>query len=181
MANATKEPPAAEAKTEDKPVERGSEPLWSRTGLLVMVAVWVLTLGLGIGGVMLFSAAPSATEAGADEESDGPGRAYGMIERVQVSMQDSEGQMRTVTFNLLLDFGPSDEKSRAELEQANFKQVISYRAEDRMREYTVRQVAERSFPREFGESLEAYLNEIYARDGKKYVHDVLVQNLTISG
>lgn len=180
MAIATKKQPA-ETKTGDTPVERGNEPLWSKTGLLVMVSVWVATLGMGIGGVVLFSGAPSATRAGGAEEGDGPGRAYGMIERVQVSLQDSEGQMRTVTFNLLLDFGPSDEQSRAELEQANFKQVISYRAEDRLREYTVRQVAERSFPREFGESLRAYLNEIYARDGEKYVHDVLVQNLIIGG
>ena len=168
-------------KSEEKPVAKGKEPLWSRTGLIIMVVVWMVTIGLGLGGVLLFASAPSATSAGLDKGKGQGARAYGIIERVQVAIPDQEGGMRTVSFNLLLDFGERDAKLRPELEQANFKAAISYQAEELLRGYSARQVAERNFAREFGAALRKHLNELYSRDGTEYVREVLVQNLSISG
>jgi flagellar basal body-associated protein FliL len=183
MAGATAAPDKkAPAKTEEKPVETGREPLWSRTGLLIMIAVWVATLAIGVGGVALFMGTPSATDVPARSEKEaGAGRAFGMIERVQVGLTDETGDRRTVTFNLLLDFGDNHEKARAELDQANFKNGLAYQAEEVLRGYTVRQVQERSFSREFGEAAKKRLNELYTKDGQDYVRDVLIQNLSVSG
>ncbi|MCC6465565.1 MAG: hypothetical protein IT463_09530 [Planctomycetes bacterium] len=170
--------PAPEA---EKPVAQTREPLWSKTGLLVMVAVWLLTLGLGVGGVLMFMGTPSATDAPATKgEGRGAGRTFGLIERVQASLPDENNEQRTVSFNLLLDFGDGDEMARAELEQGNFKTALAYQAEELLRGYTVRQITERSFSRDFGTHLKRHLNELYSKDGKEYVREVLVQNLAVS-
>jgi flagellar basal body-associated protein FliL len=168
-------------QAEEQPVEKGREPLWSRTGLLVMIGVWLLTLGVGVGGVVMFMGSPSATDVPA-RQADGKGvsRAFGLIERIQVGLMDETGERRTVTFNLLLDFGDRHEQARSELDQANFKNGIAYQAEEVLRGYSVRQVMERSFPREFGGAVKVRLNELYSRDGREYVRDVLVQNLSVS-
>lgn len=167
-------------QTEDKPVARTREPLWSRNGLLIMIGAWVVTLGLGIAGVALFMGAPTATGATVQSDGRGAGRAFGLIERVQVSVPDENNEMRTISFNILLDFGEGDDKSRAELEQGNFKAGLSYQAEELLRAYSVRQVTERAFAREYGAQLRRHLNELYSRDGRPWIREVLIQNLAVS-
>lgn len=171
-----------EAKTDEKPVEKGKEPLWSKNGLLIMIGVWVLTLGLGIAGVVLFMGAPTSTGVNPDAEGDsgGSARKVGTIERVSVSVVDQQGESRTVTFSLLLDFGEHDEARRAELEQGDFKRILSYRAEEAIRGYTVRQISENSFPRKFGADIRDRFNELFSMDGDDFVRSVYVQNVAVS-
>lgn len=171
-----------DTKTEQKPVEKGKEPLWSKNGLLIMIGVWVLTLGLGVGGVAVFMGSPTATGVGSDSDNDtgGSARKVGTIERVSVSLIDNQGQNRTVTFSLLLDFGENDEARRAELEQGDFKRVLSYHTEEEIRGETIRQVSERSFPRKFGVQLRDRFNELFSMDGVDFVRNVYVQNVAIS-
>lgn len=181
MQTTTEKTVGKKSEADASPVQKGREPLWSKTGLLVMVCVWVLTLAIGIGGVALFMGTPSATDVPARADEHGAGRAFGMIERVQVGLTDEAGERKTVTFNLLLDFGDRADEARTEIERANFKNGIAYQAEDVLRGYTLRQVQERSFSREFGVAVRKRLNELYSKDGENFVRDVLVQNLSIGG
>ncbi|MCC6573115.1 MAG: hypothetical protein IT462_04920 [Planctomycetes bacterium] len=178
---ATTEQKLAKAATEDvKPVEKPREPLWSTTGLIIMIAVWLVTLGLGIVGVMLFAGAPSAGASKA-EPGKGAARSYGLVDNVRVTLPDDDGSTRVISFNLLLEFAGDAGKSAVELESGHFKHAISFQAEELLRGYSVRQASERSFARDFGAALKRQLNDLYGSTANEYVRAVLVQKLSIGG